>query len=308
MAEASALLFAYCETPLHAGTGRAVGTVDLPIQRERITGFPIVQASSVKGVLRAAAQPNGGAEAERHRALFGPDRPEEASSHAGALQVTDLQVILFPVRSLAGVFAWTTSPAVLARLGRLARLVGLEGPVDATRFAALQPGSCAVANGSALLAQAGQQIGVVLEEYSFTLVGELAGLVSALAEWLAAHALPQGTEYAWWRENLAKHLCVLADDDFRDFVLYSTEIEAHVRLKDETKTVESGALWTTEALPAETLLASLLAATRSRYDKVDEDGRTLLGWLVQRLDGKRVRIGGDETTGRGAVVLRVTRV
>ncbi len=122
MAEASALLFAYCETPVHAGTGRSVGTVDLPIQRERITGFPIVQASSVKGVLRATTQ------------LFGPDRPEEASSHAGALQVTDLQVVLFPVRSLAGVFAWTTSPSVLARLGRLAKLAGIEGPVSSRHW------------------------------------------------------------------------------------------------------------------------------------------------------------------------------
>ncbi len=307
MAEASALLFAYCETPVHAGTGRAVGTVDLPIQRERITGFPIVQASSVKGVLRATTQTNG-ADGERHRALFGPDRPEEASSHAGALQVTDLQVVLFPVRSLAGVFAWTTSPAALARLGRLAKLAGLEPPVDATRFASLQPGQCAVANGSALLAQAGQQLGVVLEEYSFNNAAELAGLVSALAEWLAAHALPQAPEYAWWRENLAAHLCVLADDDFRDFVLYATEIETHVRLKDETKTVAEGALWTTEALPAETLLVGLLAATRSRYQAVDEDGKALLRWLVGRLDGRRVRLGGDETTGRGAVVLRVARV
>ncbi|MFN3337681.1 MAG: type III-B CRISPR module RAMP protein Cmr4, partial [Thermomicrobium sp.] len=159
MAEASALLFAYCEMPLHAGTGRAVGTVDLPIQRERITGFPIVQASSVKGVLRDFTRPNG-TDAARHRAIFGPERPEEASSHAGALQVTDLQVLLFPVRSLAGVFAWTTCSAALARLARFARLVGIEGPVDPTRFATLGQGQCAVANGSALLAQAGQQLGV----------------------------------------------------------------------------------------------------------------------------------------------------
>ena len=307
MAEACALLFAYCENPLHAGTGRALGTVDLPIQRERITGFPIVQASSVKGVLRATTQTNG-ADAERHRALFGPDRPEEASSHAGCLQVTDLQIVLFPVRSLSGIFAWTTSPTALARLGRLAQLAGIEGPVDPTRFIALQPGQCAVTSSSALRVQAGQQTGVVLEEYSFTLVSELADHVSVLAEWLTAHALPQSPEYSWWRENLAKHLCVLADNDFRDFVLYGTEIEAHVRLKDETKTVDQGALWTTEALPAETLLVGLLAATRSRYDKVNEGAQSLLDWLTGKLDGRRVRLGGDETTGRGAVALRVARV
>jgi CRISPR-associated protein Cmr4 len=209
---------------------------------------------------------------------------------------------------LSGVFAWTTSPTALARLGRLAQLAGIEGPVDPTRFANLQQDQCAVANNSALRVQAGQQSGVVLEEYNFTLASELADHVSVLAEWLTAHALPQLPEYTWWRENLAKHLCVLADDNFRDFVLYATEIEAHVRLKDETKTVDQGALWTTEALPAETLLVGLMTTTRSRYDKVSEGAQSLLDWLTGKLDGRRVRLGGDETTGRGAVVLRVARV
>jgi len=51
--EKAAMLFLYCETPVHAGTGTSLSIVDLPIQRERITGLPIVQASSLKGVLRA---------------------------------------------------------------------------------------------------------------------------------------------------------------------------------------------------------------------------------------------------------------
>jgi CRISPR-associated protein Cmr4 len=48
--EKAAMLFLYCETPVHAGTGTSLSIVDLPIQRERITGLPIVQASSLKGV------------------------------------------------------------------------------------------------------------------------------------------------------------------------------------------------------------------------------------------------------------------
>ena len=45
-------LFLICETPLHAGSGDALGVVDLPIQRERHTGFPKIEASSLKGALR----------------------------------------------------------------------------------------------------------------------------------------------------------------------------------------------------------------------------------------------------------------
>ena len=57
MFEAMRMLFIYVETPLHAGTGRGLGAVDQPIQRERTTGYPIVQASSIKGRLRAEARP-----------------------------------------------------------------------------------------------------------------------------------------------------------------------------------------------------------------------------------------------------------
>lgn len=309
MAEAHALLFVYCETPVHAGTGRSVGTVDLPIQRERITGYPVVQASSVKGVLRAVTTPNGGSgsdDAERHRAVFGPDDPTKAHEHAGALQVTDLSVVLFPVRSLAGVFAWTTSLPALARLARLAALAGVgtgwmlpeQGPDGQAAW---------VAQGSALAIDSAAGRSIVLEEFSFAGDESQSDFVRALGDWLATNALPQGQEYAWWRRNLTSHLCVLPDDDFRDFVQYGTEVEAHVRLDSSKKTVAPGALWRTEAVPAETLFASLLAATRSRYPKVTDDGHRLLGWLTAKLDGQRTRLGGDETTGRGSVALRVVQ-
>jgi CRISPR-associated protein Cmr4 len=47
-------LFLVCETPLHAGSGDSLGIVDLPIQRERHTQFPKIEASSLKGALREA--------------------------------------------------------------------------------------------------------------------------------------------------------------------------------------------------------------------------------------------------------------
>ncbi len=79
MFEAKSMLFIYVETPLHAGTGRGLGAVDLPIQRERTTGYPIVQASSVKGRLRAATDPDQNPKStlsrEEHLAIFGNKNP-----------------------------------------------------------------------------------------------------------------------------------------------------------------------------------------------------------------------------------------
>ena len=39
-------------TPLHVGAGKGVGFIDMPIIREKVTTWPFVPGSAVKGVLR----------------------------------------------------------------------------------------------------------------------------------------------------------------------------------------------------------------------------------------------------------------
>ena len=51
--ELCSILTFYAASPIHAGSGASVATVDLPIQRERHTGWPHIQASEVKGALRS---------------------------------------------------------------------------------------------------------------------------------------------------------------------------------------------------------------------------------------------------------------
>jgi len=294
MFEATRMLFIYVETPLHAGTGRGLGAVDLPIQRERTTGYPMVQASSLKGRLRAEAK--GKLPDPEHLAIFGPETGN-ASDYAGALSVGDARILLFPVRSLAGVFAWTTSADVLARFCREAEMAGLRPgwtlppePAKDTTWV----------NGNSL--KAGDS--VVLEEFSFAADQARAGLVQSIGTWLATNALPPGGEYGYWREALPHKLCILPEDAFRDFVRYGTEVQTHIALNPDTKTVdkEKGALWTVESLPVDSLLYAPLMATRSRTDKASLDGATIL----QKIGGlalRRTQLGGDETTGQGIVAL-----
>lgn len=63
MKELSSLVFLYAETPLHAGSGTALGAVDLPIQRERLSGLPMVQGSGIDQgcAARRAQRPKEGA-------------------------------------------------------------------------------------------------------------------------------------------------------------------------------------------------------------------------------------------------------
>lgn len=295
MFDAKLLMFIYVETPLHVGAARSLGTVDLPIQRERSTGYPMVQASGLKGVLRAESR--GQLSKEDEFAIFGPETPQ-ASEHAGALSVGDARLLLFPVRSLSGVFAWTTSLDVLARFQRDAARAGQDlgwALPDAS------PGADeAWVNGRALLA--GDS--VVLEEFSFKPNRDQERLVRTIGAWLAEHALPSAPEYAYWRTALPARLCILPENAFRDFVLYATEVQTHIRLDPETKTVATGALWTTESLPVDSLLYAPLMATPARRPGVELSGVQLL----ERLDAvelKRLQLGGDETTGQGMTAIRL---
>jgi CRISPR-associated protein Cmr4 len=52
MFKKAGILFFYTLTPLHPGSGASVAAVDLPIQRERHTNFPMIQASGVKGRIK----------------------------------------------------------------------------------------------------------------------------------------------------------------------------------------------------------------------------------------------------------------
>jgi CRISPR-associated protein Cmr4 len=299
MYEKTAMMFIYVETPLHAGSGRGLGAVDLPIQRERITGYPIIQASSVKGKLRAEvrAANNWKDDSPEIEMLFGK-AGDSGDNFAGAIALGDARVLLFPVRSLAGVFAWTTCLNVLQRFARDCALAGMRLPV-LDGLSSPSPSQALIGKSSVL--KAGDV--AVLEEFSYTLNEEQK--VTELGKWLAEHALP--SEYTYWRSELPKKLIILPDDDFRDFALYATEVQTHVRLNPDTKTVQTGALWTTESLPTDTLLYAPLMAMKPRQQKDNQQAKDVnhvLETVKSALDGKHVQFGGDETTGQGWVVVK----
>jgi CRISPR-associated protein Cmr4 len=294
MFKAKAILYLYVETPLHAGSGRGMGVVDLPIQRERTTGYPIVQSGGVKGSLRAEAHPLFQSDQD-YLAVFGPEA-DNASAYAGALSCGEARLLLFPVRSLAGVFAWTTSIEALARFERLANMCGnpinWNLPTDPT----LKQNS-----DEAWVADDTLKAGdyVVLEEFSFKpLINDLPKKVG---DWLAQNALPTTAEYEYWRKCLPTKLCILPENAFRDFALYGTEVQPHVKLNPDTKTVQEGPFWT-ESLPVDTLMYSTLMATDSRSPQCQWKAPQMISSLKEL---SRIQLGGDETTGQGIVALRL---
>ncbi len=300
----STSLFIYTESSLHAGVGSTVSVIDLPIQRERTTQFPVVQGSGIKGALRSQVEADvQGRDAYIDLIFGGADEisdgngSKKTANYAGAVSVGDARVVLFPVRSLAGVFAYTTCPAVLARVRR-----DVPGFPELKQAAAMD---AALVTGSSAVSASGR---VVLEEFSFTAQPDSA--VDQIARWLAENALPQTEEYGYWRGKLQTSLVILHDDAFRDFVQTSTEVVTRVHLDYAKKTVLDGQLWTQEALPSDTLLMSSIIVRATRSQSIQNDGQpfppeSVIGWLHNTsIVPSRIQLGGDETTGSGMVALR----
>jgi CRISPR-associated protein Cmr4 len=251
--------------------------VDLPVQRERHTGWPVIPGSSIKGVLRDACNPRNG-DTGLWEAAFGPAKIESGSSDAfaGALSLTDARLLAFPVRSLKGVFAWVTCPQAIHRWQRDLRVAGAASNAPAFD---VKEGEALVAPGSTLKVQAGE-IRIVLEEFVFTPKEGNLDFFPVL-----------GAEEK-------RRLAILNDTDFTHFAKHATEVTARIRLIGETKTVDKGALFYQEFLPAETLLYAVVLGAPSRKAGTDGSAEMMLSYLFGKLP-EYLQIGGNETTGKG---------
>jgi len=270
------LIFVHALSALHVGTGQGVGTIDLPIARERATNLPVVPGSSIKGCLRDVC-----------RDLVDCDTVFGKQDAAGLLQAADARLLLLPVRCLGATFVWTTSPYVLRRLIRDAKAAGADRGM---------PEVPAMDDGKARLATADPLVGVnnrqrlVLEDLDFEpIVAEAA----AWADWIAGQLFPGGKE---WQAEFRKRFAIIDDKSFHFLADFATEVSAHVRIDPKSGTVEHGALWYQEALPAETVLVTL-------FRTEDRPGASA-GAALQTVSTERVlQMGGKATTGQGLVRL-----
>ncbi len=306
-------LFLIVETPLHAGSGNDLGIVDLPIQREKHTDYPKIEASGLKGSLREifeAQEKNLPTEFIKEfnmlnssnykkqgiSFIFGPDKGE---LHAGALGFTDARLLLFPVKSVKGVFAWITCPYVLERFRNDLKLVK---NFDSSALNDLDNIENTVPLQSGLILKDNK---IVLEEY--TIEVEKDQKCEKLCKWLSNTVLPEAQEYKFWRDKMLKDVVVLSNDDFRDFVMLSTEVIARTKIDDKTGTVEKGGLWYEEYLPSDSILYSLALATPV-FNKDGEalfpDAGKVMTFFEKGLPSV-IQIGGNATLGKGLVHTRI---
>jgi len=112
------------ESPIHSGSGRSMGVVDLPVTREGATDYPVLTGSSLKGALRDKARMKELEEPNIDRTFGKPDR-------AGDLLVADARLLLLPVRSLTGYYRWVTCGHLIERFRRDLARAGLPASPEA---------------------------------------------------------------------------------------------------------------------------------------------------------------------------------
>ena len=298
------LLTLLAETPVHAGGPESLAAVDLPIQREAATGLPVIWGQSLKGALRQAWRDAG---LDDEEAAFGsrpPRRPTSTEDDSaedsppeddsaeddgevggaltkGAISVGDAQLLLFPAATLRQVFGWVSAPLLLSRLGRKMRLLDAD---PGTAFTVRITGGYGLGapgwEGSQVIGPFMQNIRVGAE--ASTIGGMLGRLVC-----------PEHAAFDFTRRKMAADVLLVEDSTIAGLARMGTDVVARVQLEEESKKVAHGPFYS-EHLPAETVLAALLAGSGEHLDR-----------LATLLDGRPIQLGGDETIGKGVLWCRV---
>ncbi len=273
----------YTETPLHCGAESGSGYVDLPIQRERHTGYPVIPGSTVKGVLRDEMKSDGrggGLGAKEIDRLFGT----EDAKGPGRISFGDGVLVAFPVRSSEAPFLWITCPFVLERAGRA---LGIDLAIGAPDIGT----AWAKAGGEVLL----EELRLDRKPYPAFFGG--AGLAALMT------LLPGDDRgFGYTRQIFPDRLLIVTDEVFRELVGVATEVVTRIKLnalgttttipRGEHPEIEGldreGNLFVQELVPPETLYLCPLRALEGEE-----------GFSGHAATLRVIRLGGDETIGRG---------
>ncbi|MDR2871615.1 MAG: type III-B CRISPR module RAMP protein Cmr4 [Xanthomonadaceae bacterium] len=277
----------HCLSPLHIGAGQGAGYIDNPIMREKVTGWPFVPGSSVKGVLRDLENNRlEESKKEEFNYAFGvrcndTDRTgANDMGRAGALMFSDASIVCLPVRSLFGTFAWCTAPLVLKRLKRNLGLEMMEKiEIDVSEIS--------IGKESVLH----HKNHVFLEDLDLSVEKADTNICETLADKLSKVLFPKNSD---WAEDFKKRFAIVSDDVFNFLCENGTQVDTRIRLEDGEKIVAKGALWTEEYLPMESILSGVVhCETRKSEDKNP---------LETFCSGERtLQLGGLASIGKGRV-------
>lgn len=279
----ASILKMYAVTPCHAGCGASSGIVDLPIQRERHTQWPVIQASGMKGAMRAhfdrfKTNIKDQAQLKDFDKITDYIFGSEKSEFAGSLSVSDAKILAFPMRSNCAPFVWITCPAVLKRLNRDLVLAQKDPASDLKLLETLPKDSAWCVSG-------GLTAEVLLEDMEVNVTDGTSVLkdISPLLSYL--------TE--------AQNLLIVHDDVFKYGVTSCTQVMAQIKINQATGTTQDGSLRYQEELPSDSIMYCVILWGPSRDAENLIKAETIRQFLEKDVMASHLQVGGDETLGRG---------
>ena len=289
----SKIFWIHALTPLHVGSGRGLGYIDLPITREKVTHWPYIPGSAIKGVF---ADSHGAADDQNRNdenaAAFG--KPGDVSSNAGSLVFTDARIVCLAVRSVFGTFAWCTAPMVLKRLKRDGILDYADDIVIPDEKQAIVPGFNEP-NMQSKLVNSGC---IYLEDLDLQAHSDAAD-ITGIAQYIAQNVFPDNN----WQNLFKERFVVVHDDLFAFLSETGTEVAAHIRIDPDTKTTSRGSLRYEESLPAESILAGTVWCDKVWREKENSEIECTPPKLLNAFcSGEKIlQFGGKASTGKGRV-------
>jgi len=314
------LTFLIAETPLHVGGSEQIGLVDLPIQRERHTMYPKIEASSLKGTIKAAMKmkienENNEIDCDNSlstlkntlkelilKELMGAETTDN-NDKASAIAISDARILLFPVKTPNTVFAWVTSPYVIMRFIRDNQNLFFVNSSEIsisdlknTLKEVINERIALVPDKNDLLINNNSKKIVLLEDYylpakSENIVGKLASKLSEIT-----YGKLKNT-YEYWKEKMKHNLVIVPDDVFKDLVVNSTEIITRIKMDYSTKTVSKTGLFNEEFLPEDTIMYFTISSQKPPNSIFKCNAKVLDCFMNFNIT--RIQIGADATLGKG---------
>lgn len=292
-------------TPIHAGAGQGLESVDMPIQRERHSNIPKIEASSLKGSIKhwiyKKLEAKDVSKADLYE-IFGQDDGADKSSK---ISFTDAKLLFFPIKSNKDIFKLITCPYVI---NRWIEDLNFENK-DSIEIEKLKFNNLDSDKGKCIAYNEKETEKIFLEEYIFEIIEDNYGVLEFL------ETAFRKTEKAKGKSNDLKELgklvgheymmdvnkiVIINDSEFIDLVTMYTEIITRNKINVETGAAEKGGLFTEEYLPSESILYFMTLGAPS-FDKENKnESKEVLDYLNDNLD-EVFQVGGNSTIGKGFV-------
>lgn len=301
MYKKSKLVYIKAITPVHAGAGQTLETVDMPIQRETHSGIPKIEASSIKGslkhqiYLKNTQNDNELEDNDDLYKVFGPK--DKGDEYASAINFTDAKLLFFPVRSGDKIFRLVTCPYVLNRwiedkevnvklnskdhkqkeqeIEEIEKIESVKKEIKKIKN---------VTEGK-FISLEDHSDSIIIEEYVFE--KESNETLHKLKESLKDYAD-------------IERVTILNDSDFIDLVTMYTEIITRNKIDVKTGTAEGTALFTEEYLPTESILYFNVLASAT-FDKDHTKSEEEVMEYFDKNVNEVFHVGGNTTIGKGFV-------